>query len=185
MNSAYLIVERGHNAGLRIELKNFPATLGRDPSNSIVIRDTEASRNHIRIKRRGRLFILEDLESRNGTYINGDRVINSTLANGDKILVGATELMFIAPDSSFEIASDIGKFDMHMDEGLKAPIELENPHRHNFRRAIRLDPRKLLGVLRQRPHRAAGRGRCCVMPGGGDDGVIASAFIIRDRLAID
>ena len=140
MNSVFLIIERGHNAGTRIEVKDFPTTLGRDPSNAIVIRDTEASRNHIRIKKRGRLYILEDLDSRNGTYINGDRVINSTLTNGDKILVGATELMFIAPDSNIQIASDIGKFDMHLDEGLTVPIDLENPHKHHFKRAVRLDP---------------------------------------------
>ncbi|RZA18509.1 MAG: HD domain-containing protein [Proteobacteria bacterium] len=140
MSLAFLIVERGHNAGMRIELKDFPATLGRDPNNTVVIRDSESSRHHIRIKQRGRLYILEDLESRNGTYINGDRVINSTLTSGDKILVGSTELLFIAPDSNIQISSNIDKFDMHMDEGLKVPIDLENPHRHHFKRAIRLDP---------------------------------------------
>lgn len=143
MSSAFLIVERGHNAGVRIELKEFPASLGRDPTNTVVIRDSEASRHHIRIKKRGRLYILEDLESRNGTYINGDRVINSTLTSGDKILVGATELMFIASESNIHIASDIGKFDMAMDEGLKMPIDLESTHKHHFKRAIRLDPSAL------------------------------------------
>ncbi len=143
MSSAFLIIERGHNAGIRIELKEFPATLGRDPNNTIVIRDSEASRHHIRIKKRGRLYILEDLESRNGTYINGDRVINSTIANGDKILVGATELMFIAPDSNIQIASDLGKFDMYLDEGLKVPIDIESQQKHHFKRAIRLDPAAL------------------------------------------
>ncbi|MBC7661738.1 MAG: HD domain-containing protein [Chitinophagaceae bacterium] len=143
MSSAFLIVERGHNAGTRIELKEFPASIGRDPTNTVVIRDTESSRHHIRIKRRGRLFILEDLESRNGTYINGDRVINSTLNNGDKILVGSTELTFISPDSSIHIPTDIRQFDMQMDEGLKMPIHLETPHRHHFKRAVRLDPSTL------------------------------------------
>jgi HD-GYP domain-containing protein (c-di-GMP phosphodiesterase class II) len=143
MSLAFLIVERGHNAGMRVELKQFPATLGRDPNNTVVIRDSESSRHHIRIKRRGRLYILEDLESRNGTYINGDRVINSTLSSGDKILVGATELLFIAPDSNIQIASDIGRFDMHMDEGVKAPIDLENPQQKHFKRAVRLDPTAL------------------------------------------
>ncbi len=143
MTSAFLIVERGHNAGIRIELKEFPASIGRDPTNTVVIRDSESSRHHLRIKQRGRLYILEDLESRNGTYINGDRVINSTLSNGDKILVGSTELTFVAPDAGIHITSDITQFDMQMDEGLKMPIDLENPHRHHFKRAIRLDPTAL------------------------------------------
>ena len=143
MSSAFLIIERGHNAGIRIELKEFPASIGRDPTNTIVIRDSESSRHHIRIKRRGRLFILEDLESRNGTYINGDRVINSTLSNGDKILVGSTELTFVAPDAGINITTDITQFDMQMDEGLKMPIDVDNPHRHHFKRAVRLDPSAL------------------------------------------
>lgn len=140
MASAFLIVERGYNAGLRIELKSFPATIGRDPSNAVVLRDAEASRLHIRIKQRGRLFILEDLDSRNGTYINGDRVVNSTLNNGDKILVGSTEMTFVAPDTGIRIASDLEQFDMQLDEGIRGAIDMENPHRHHFKKAIRLDP---------------------------------------------
>lgn len=145
MGLAFLLVERGYNAGSRIELQRFPVSIGRDPSNDVVLRDGEASRHHLRIKRRGRLFILEDLESRNGTYINGDRVINSTLTNGDRILVGTTELTFVAPDNGIHIATDLMRFDMQLDEpsGIKGPIEMENPHRHHFRRAVRLDPSTL------------------------------------------
>ncbi len=144
MSSAFLIVERGHNAGTRIELKDFPASIGRDPSNSVVIRDSESSRHHLRIKRRGRLFILEDLDSRNGTYINGDRVINSTLSNGDRILVGTTELTFVAPDANINIATDMLHFDMQLDDGHKMPIEFSDVEgRREVKRAIRLDP----GVL--------------------------------------
>jgi HD-GYP domain-containing protein (c-di-GMP phosphodiesterase class II) len=145
MGMAFLLVERGYNAGSRIELKQFPISIGRDPTNEVVLRDAEASRHHVRIKKRGRLFILEDLESRNGTYINGDRVINSTLDNGDRILIGSTEFTFVAPDSGIHIATDLMRFDMQLDEpaGIKGPIEMENPHRHHFRRAVRLDPSTL------------------------------------------
>ena len=145
MGMAFLLVERGYNAGSRIELKQFPISIGRDPTNEVVLRDGEASRHHVRIKKRGRLFILEDLESRNGTYINGDRVINSTLDNGDRILIGSTEFTFVAPDSGIHISTDLMRFDMQLDEsaGIKGPIELEHPHRHHFRRAVRLDPSTL------------------------------------------
>ncbi|MCX6127839.1 MAG: HD domain-containing protein [Proteobacteria bacterium] len=145
MGIAFLLVERGYNAGSRIELRQFPVSLGRDSSNGVIIRDVEASRHHVRIKKRGRLFILEDLDSRNGTYINGDRVINSTLDNGDRILIGSTEFTFVAPDNGIHIATDLMRFDMQLDEpaGIKGPIELEHPHRHHLRRAIRLDPASL------------------------------------------
>ena len=142
MGLAFLIVERGENAGTRIELRRFPVCLGRDPGNDVILRDSEASRNHLRIKKRGRLFILEDLDSRNGTYINGDRVINSTLETGDRILVGSTELTFVAPDSGIHIATDLLPFDMQIDEsgGIKGPIDMDHPHKQHIRRAIRLDP---------------------------------------------
>lgn len=152
MGLAYLLIERGPNAGSRIELKRFPLTIGRDPGNDIVLRDSEASRFHLRIKRRERLFILEDLESRNGTYINGDRVVNSTLATGDRILVGSTELAFVAPEGVIHIAHDLIHFDMHLDEpaGIKGPIEMDQPHRHHLRKAVRLDPIALAnGVMSQ------------------------------------
>src|SRR5690349_16891295 len=104
---SFLIVERGDKVGQRIALKDFPVTLGRDPGNKIVIMDEEVSRFHVRIKQRGRLYILEDLESRNGTYINGDKVLNSTLQNGDKILIGETELVFLASEANIHITTEV------------------------------------------------------------------------------
>lgn len=119
-----LIVERGPGAGKRIALTQFPATVGRDASNAIVLDDEEVSRFHLRIKKRGRLFICEDLESRNGTFINGDRILNSIVQNGDKILVGSTEFQFVASESDIHLAGEILKFDMVVadDLGLKGPI---------------------------------------------------------------
>ena len=74
---SYVLIERGKSAGNRIEIKNFPISIGRSKTNFIQIDDVESSREHVRIKKRGKLYILEDLESRNGTYVNGDKVINT------------------------------------------------------------------------------------------------------------
>ena len=70
---SYVVIERGKNAGDRIEIKSYPTTIGRSRTNHVQIDDAESSRVHVRIKKRGKLYILEDLESRNGTYVNGDR----------------------------------------------------------------------------------------------------------------
>ncbi|SME90648.1 HD domain-containing phosphohydrolase [Pseudobacteriovorax antillogorgiicola] len=138
----FLAVERGKEAGKRYELQVFPATIGRDPKNVVVIADGEASRYHFRIKQRGRLYILEDLESRNGTYVNGDRVINTTLKGGDKILLGSTELIFFAPDSEITIPTDFLSFDMQIDEkaGIKGPIGISEIASSTPFIANRLDP---------------------------------------------
>lgn len=125
-----LIIERGPGKGQRIEIMVFPATLGRDPKNSIILEDEEASRFHLKIKRRGRLYILEDLDSKNGTYINGDRVVNSIVQNGDKILVGSTELLFATNAANIEFAKEILKFDMLVGEefGINGPINIGSKH---------------------------------------------------------
>ncbi len=121
-----LIIERGPNAGKRLPLVTFPITIGRDEANTVVVDDEEASRFHLRIKKRGRLFICEDLESKNGTFLNGDRILNSIVKNGDKILVGGTELQFVTHESDIQLASEILQFDMIIsnDLGLKGPIDV-------------------------------------------------------------
>lgn len=121
-----LIIERGPGAGRRLPLTTFPVTIGRDETNMVVVADDEVSRFHLRIKKRGRLFIAEDLESRNGTFINGDRILNSIVQNGDKILVGSTEFQFLTSEPDIQIATEIMNFDMIVaDElGLKGPIDL-------------------------------------------------------------
>ena len=58
---SFLLVERGPEAGRRVPLVEFPLTIGRDPTNDIVLSDEEVSRFHLRIKRRGRLTVIEDL----------------------------------------------------------------------------------------------------------------------------
>ena len=78
-----------------------------------MIKDAEASRRHLRIKQRGRLFILEDLDSRNGTYVNGDHY-QYNHQKWDKILLGSTELVF-APESSIQIQTEFLNFDMEID----------------------------------------------------------------------
>jgi HD-GYP domain-containing protein (c-di-GMP phosphodiesterase class II) len=139
----FLAIERGKDAGQRVEIKGFPVSIGRDPSNDVLIRDSEASRQHMRIKQRGRLFILEDLDSRNGTFVNGDRVVNTTITSGDKILIGGTELVFFAPDDDVHIATDLVSFDIKIDEkaGIKGPIGISPEERQApLPNAIRLDP---------------------------------------------
>ncbi len=132
---SFLLVERGDGAGKRLALTQWPVTIGRDPSNQIIVDDEEVSRFHVRIKKRGRLYICEDLESRNGTFINGDRILNSIVANGDKILVGSTEFQFVSAESDIHLASEILQFDMVVadDLGLKGPIDVgHNEAKHKF-----------------------------------------------------
>ena len=109
---ALLIIERGAGAGQRVNLWRFPVTIGRDTTNTVVVNDEEVSRKHLRIKQRGLLFIIEDLESRNGSFLNGDRILNSIVQNGDRILVGSTEIQFVASEPDIKLAPEISRFGM-------------------------------------------------------------------------
>lgn len=94
----------------RVSLSRFPFRLGRDPSNELALEDEEVSRFHARIKQRGSLFIIEDLDSRNGTFVNGDRVVNSIIKNGDNILLGQTQITFHTNQAAFQIAQSLDGF---------------------------------------------------------------------------
>jgi len=104
---ATLIIERGHSAGFEFALSTDESNIGRwDADNGIFpdvdldAHDAEAkvSRRHARITRENGKFLVEDLGSTNGTFINrGRRLIpgNSNVLNdGDEIIVGKTFLRF-------------------------------------------------------------------------------------------
>lgn len=123
-----LVITQGQHAGRRVPLLRFPVTLGRDSSNSVALpQDEEVSRFHACIKRRERIYVVEDLDSRNGTFLNGDRVINAVLRNGDRILIGATEIVFHTAEPQIRIATELLQFDLVLapEAGLKGPIEVD------------------------------------------------------------
>ncbi len=67
--------------------------IGREASNHIVL-DDFASARHARVEKRDQNFVLRDLRSRNGTFVNGTRVIEAQLTDGDRIRIGGIELRF-------------------------------------------------------------------------------------------
>ena len=69
-------------------------TIGRLPDNTIVIDNTAVSSHHVRIAREGPQFVVEDLGSTNGTFVNGDKITKRALRHGDTILVGKHKLFF-------------------------------------------------------------------------------------------
>lgn len=86
----YLVCEQPVLAGdaLRCALRPI-VTLGRAEGNTIVISDDFASANHARIMLEGGKWWLEDLQSRNGTQLNGETILRRTiLTDGDEIGIG-------------------------------------------------------------------------------------------------
>jgi adenylate cyclase len=86
-----LATPEGHQV---VELRAFN-TLGRHPSNTIQLLDKIVSKEHCIVEKRGNEFVLRDLGSLNGTYINGERVIGEQmLKHGDDIALGTTRARY-------------------------------------------------------------------------------------------
>ena len=74
------------------------ATIGRDPSCDIVLDDTAASRQHAKVRVLNRdkqtIFVLHDLATENGTTVNDEEIAKHELADGDRVFIGRTKLIF-------------------------------------------------------------------------------------------
>jgi len=70
-------------------------SIGRDPSNDLVLSDSMVSRRHAILEHRDNQYILRDNNSSNGTMVNGDRVdIEKPLRDGDLVAIGSSRLLF-------------------------------------------------------------------------------------------
>jgi len=67
-----------------------PFTVGRDPGNDIILRDPKVSRHHAEIVFERGFFVLHDLASANGSYVNGRRIRVAPLTHGSKLRLGNT-----------------------------------------------------------------------------------------------
>ncbi|MBN1426840.1 MAG: FHA domain-containing protein [Anaerolineae bacterium] len=86
-----LVVRRGPQPNQQFLLTRETVTIGRDITNDIVINDPEISRHHSRLIRTPTGYMLEDLRSTNGTFVNRQRIGAPTqLSNGDTIGLGET-----------------------------------------------------------------------------------------------
>ena len=70
-------------------------SIGRDPSNDLVLSDSMVSRRHAILEQRDDVFVLRDNGSANGTLVNGDKVDSEhTLRDGDLVAIGSARLLF-------------------------------------------------------------------------------------------
>jgi signal transduction histidine kinase len=104
-----LFVFRGNDQGVRFELEEPAITIGREGANTIQLHDHEVSRRHAVIKQEGPQCTVTDLGSSNGTFVNGRRIETHTLASGDELQVGGTQMLFTGAgnESSVELVEKV------------------------------------------------------------------------------
>jgi pSer/pThr/pTyr-binding forkhead associated (FHA) protein len=123
-----------------------PFTVGRDPGNDIILRDPKVSRHHAEIVFERGFFVLHDLASANGTYVNSKRIRVAPLTHGARLRMGNTygrfseELpteadaapMAAAPaepyDQPVPQTEDLGALEMHPTSTIERPNLQTLPH---------------------------------------------------------
>ncbi|MBI2092162.1 MAG: FHA domain-containing protein [Deltaproteobacteria bacterium] len=90
---ARVIIIEGEHSGQEYKLKK-ETTIGRANTNTIVIKDAKVSRQHSVIKQAGNGFVVLDLNSSNGVYVNHERIKEHALGDGDQIQIGDHILQF-------------------------------------------------------------------------------------------
>ncbi|MEJ8280146.1 glycogen accumulation regulator GarA [Pseudonocardia spirodelae] len=93
--SALLVVRRGPNAGSRFLLDVPTTSAGRHPDSDIFLDDVTVSRRHAEFRRDAGEFVVVDVGSLNGTYVNREPVDTAVLANGDEVQIGKFRLVFL------------------------------------------------------------------------------------------
>ncbi|MBN2125328.1 MAG: FHA domain-containing protein [Deltaproteobacteria bacterium] len=97
-------------------VKEYPflkdsVTIGRKEDNTIVVDNLAVSGYHARIDKAGSEFILTDLQSTNGTFVNDAKVVSHKLTHGDNIAVGKHVILFVATEKG-KVPEEEKKMDM-------------------------------------------------------------------------
>ena len=135
-----LLVIAGPAKDSIIALAEGESTVGRDPMNAVALADASVSRKHCLLRREedGR-FQIKDLDSRNGTLVNGLTIKEEWLRHGDEIATGDSVFLFLVEDEDQAIAASRVEFD---DSRTTAETKLIHP-----REVVYLQPDRLLREL--------------------------------------
>lgn len=95
-----LIRAGGGREGETIPLDTDVLTIGRSPHSDIFLDDVTVSRHHARVMRDDSGFVVEDLNSLNGTYVNRKRIERHRLVERDELQIGKFKLVFLEPADS-------------------------------------------------------------------------------------
>ena len=94
MSSLYVIQGRNRGARYDLAVHEGAITIGRESGNFVQLDDNEVSRRHAEIRRIEGRFVVGDLKSSNGTFVNNRKVERAELSSGDQIQIGRTVMVY-------------------------------------------------------------------------------------------
>ncbi len=119
-----LEVRSGRHAGKGYDLSK-PVILGRGETVDVPVPDTKASREHCRVFAQAGVWVVADLNSRNGILVNGVKTTRKNLKNGDRIEIGETAIEFVE-DGAAPAAGRAAAADVDVDAEVEVEIEDES-----------------------------------------------------------
>lgn len=102
-----LIMRSGPTPGAAYTLEGDQMTIGRDSSNEITINDAEVSRRHARLTFQGGKYVLEDLGSTNGTFVNGQRLAGPRVLKAGEVVSFGEQIVLVFEASTFDPAATV------------------------------------------------------------------------------
>ena len=116
---AFVIVIAGPHTGKMFKLDRGETVMGRSPTTDLQLQDVGVSRNHARMTRVGDKVFVEDLQSANGTFLNGERIsVAQQLEDGDKITLGSTTVLKFTYHDKLDEDFQRQMFDAALRDGL-------------------------------------------------------------------
>lgn len=186
--TAMLLMVDGPSPGKRVFLEKAMLVIGRDERCDVVIADRQVSRYHARISLQGEGYILTDLGSKNGTFVNGQELVEPyALQDGDEIQIAyCCKLAFVGAEATAPVILE------EQAQGLRMDLESKRVWvgGKEVRPPLSLAQYRLLELLYQEPGRVYSRDDVveAVWPedereGISEQAIDALARRLRERLA--
>jgi predicted component of type VI protein secretion system len=102
-----LIMRSGPTPGAAFTLEGDQINIGRDSANEIVINDAEISRRHARLTFQGGKYVLEDLGSTNGTFVNGQRLAGPRVLKAGEVVSFGEQIVMIFEATHFDAGATV------------------------------------------------------------------------------
>ena len=100
----------GRLKGSVFTIEDLPVVIGRETAATLCIADASVSRRHSQIDKEEDQFVIRDLESLNGTFINDVPVKQRTLQHGDRVRIGDSQFLFLTHDGEVKSLSSEVQF---------------------------------------------------------------------------
>ena len=102
-----LIMRSGPTPGASFIIEGDQLTVGRDSTNEIVINDAEISRRHARLTFQGGKYVIEDLGSTNGTFVNGQRLAGPRVLKAGEVVSFGEQIVLVFEVTNFDAGATI------------------------------------------------------------------------------